>query len=188
MRRSFTLVAVVLLSLGCDSQAPVTESAVTTLDIFGCEERIDYDDPNETTFHVCPGVADYQLIVRKVGSGRKSIDVVTPDGEIYPLDLQDTVSRDMIELSDEATWRVQSTDGKLLPVAVVVGVAVRGSLDDPTKITARYHTIARIAGSESCITTRLADNEVNAAQVEALADKAVNQPCLPALSGAPDPY
>ena len=54
------------------------ESFLTDISEMSCQETIDHDDPNSTPHHICPGVSGYELAMRHVGSGRQSIDVITP--------------------------------------------------------------------------------------------------------------
>src|SRR5262245_17785860 len=88
------------------------ETTHTNLSAESCAKEIDKTDPNETPYLVCPGVAGYALIVRRVDAGRRSIDVVDPERRVFPLEYQEFVTRHMSTLAHQAEWRIAMKDGK----------------------------------------------------------------------------
>ncbi len=192
MRALITVVAAVgfLLAAGCSStrrdEPPAArtetaiESLVTDLGREACREEIDRTDPNETPYRVCPGVAGYALIVRRVDSGRESIEVVDPAGRVSPLDCQEFVTRHMCTLGSEAEWRVATRgDGKREPLALIVPVEARENADDPAEVTTTYLAVARLAPGETCVTDRLVVGRHSQVEVRRAADAASARPCVP---------
>lgn len=191
MRPLITAAAAVgfLLTAGCASKRndeppaarteTALESLVTDLGREACREEIDRTDPNETPYRVCPGVAGYTLIVRRVDSGRESIEVVDPARRVFPLDYQEFVTRHMCTLGSEAEWRVATRDGRQEPLALIVPVQARENADDPAEVTTTYLAVARLAPGETCVTDRLVDGTHSQAEVRRAADAAPARPCVP---------
>jgi hypothetical protein len=157
------------------------ESTHTGLDAASCRKEIDKSDPNETPYLVCPGAGGYALIVRRVESGRQSIDVVNPSQRVLPLNYHEVVTRHMSSLIGPAEWRVKTTNGRPIPVALIVRVQAREDNDNPEKVTRTYLAVAKIAPDEACVTDRVPDAERSEADVRSLADSAQDRPCAPAL-------
>lgn len=180
------ILAMALLSscvlAGCqDKQASAANSWLDgDLQDPSCRSEVDQSDPNETPVQICPGAAGYSLVVRKVGSGRKSIDVVDPRQETSRLALQEVVTRHMFGLDRQLQWRLTSRQGQLIPVALVLRVHVHESEDRPEVVTQSYVAIAKITPEEVCITARYLASELDAAGLQKAADAAVNQDCAPA--------
>lgn len=175
------LFLIALLFSACATQDPDAaaqtgagiESVYTDLGGGSCRTEIDRTDPNETPNVVCPGVAGYSLIVRRVDSGRRSVEVVDPAGEVHPLDYQEFVTRHMSSLRDKAEWRVQSG----MPVALIVGVEAREDNNDPSKVTQTYWAVAKITMEETCVTDRIPEGPQAQAEARAAADSARSRPC-----------
>ncbi|HEY5328841.1 MAG TPA: hypothetical protein VIJ79_03070 [Acidobacteriaceae bacterium] len=163
------------------------DSLYTTLKVNSCTQEIDKDDPNETPYQVCPGVAGYILQVRLVDSGRLSVIVVNPAKRRFPLDYQDVVTRSMDNLGDKAEWRIRRENGKAVPIALIVRVMAREKPGHPEKITNIYWAVAKITPGGACVTDRIREGSKSAAEVRALADSAIGRPCatrLPRLADA----
>jgi hypothetical protein len=147
-----------------------------------CQRKPDPTDPNNTPYLACPGIAGYTLRVRKVESGRTSLDVVDSTGTARPLNLQDTVTRHMANLTGQAEWRVATTaTGAPSPIALIVRVQAREDDEDPEKVTQTYLTVAKITPDSACVTDRLPEGAQSADQLRAAADTARQRPCVSAL-------
>jgi hypothetical protein len=161
-----------------ETQAAI-HSARTGLSAEACTSEIDVTDPNETPFLLCPGVGDYALIVRRVEAGRRSIDVVDPTKQVLPLRYEEFVTRQMSTLGGEAEWRVLTTDGKPVPLALIVRVEAREDIDDPEKVTGSYLAVAKITPAETCVTDAIPDGTMSRDEVLRAADSAPQRPCAP---------
>lgn len=180
--------ASLLLLSGCTApdgepatrSAPAIESVRTSLATGSCREQPDPNDPNDTPYLVCPGVPGYALIVRRVDAGRASIDVVDSARRVFPLDYHEFVTRHMSTLADTAEWRVETTDGKRRPIALIVRVQAREDDDDPAKVTHTYLAVAKVTPTEVCVVGRIPEAARPEAEVRRAADSARARPCAPA--------
>lgn len=166
-------------------QEPV-ESIYTDLDAGSCKKEIDKNDPNETPYLVCPGVGGYALIVRRVESGRQSIDIVDPSRRVFPLDYHEFVTRHMSSLRGRAEWRVATKDGKKIPIGLIVRVQAREDARNPAKVTRTYIAVAKVTPNEACVTHRIPAGTRSAAKVRRTADLAQKQKCAPPQPGIAD--
>lgn len=157
------------------------QSVYTDLGAASCKQEPDLSDPNETPYLRCPGVAGYSLIMRRVDSGRRSIDVVDAAQQAFPLDYQEFVTRHMFTLGDKAEWRVAVKDGSQVPVALIVRVRAQEDGDEPEKVTRSYFAVAKIEPGGACVTDRIPEDEQPEAEVRKTADSARERPCAPAL-------
>jgi len=157
------------------------ESVFTRIDAASCTETIDESDPNDTPIRLCQGVGSLSLLVRRVGSGRRSVDVRVPAAGDFPLDLTEIISRHMLELDPQVEWRVSRRDGELLPIALVLRVGIHADEDEPETVTETYAAIARISPEAICLTDRLPESAVNDSSIRAAADTARDRDCLPPL-------
>jgi hypothetical protein len=155
------------------------ESLYTNLSAGSCAKEIDKNDPNETPYLSCPGVAGYTLIVRRVDAGRQSVDVVDSAKRVFPLNYQEFVTRHMSTLDGLVEWRVATKDGKPVPIALIVRVQAREDNDQPEKVTHSYVAVAKIAPNETCVTDRIAGGTQSEAEVRSRADTAQERPCAP---------
>ena len=155
------------------------QSLSTPLDSGSCEQKVDKSDPDETPYLQCPGVAGYSLIVRKVESGRKSVDVVDTSQQVHPLDFQETITRAMSNLDGKAEWRVASRDGKQVPIALIVHVQARENLDDPETVTTTYLAVAKLLPNQVCVTDRIPEGTKTPEQILKIADSASDRACAP---------
>jgi hypothetical protein len=189
MRLSFAGVAALspLLLSGCspsdgDSTAGSTsaiESIRTDLSAGSCGRQVDKTDPNETPYLVCPGVAGYSLIVRRVDAGRQSLDVVDSAQRTTPLNYQEFITRSMSALDDKAEWRVAMRDGKQVAIAMIARVRAREDNDNPERVTGSYIAVAKITPNETCVTDRIPEGSMSEAEVIGTADSAQERPCAP---------
>jgi len=188
MRLSLAGIAVgPLLLFGCSAthedsagtSSVAVESIHTDLDGGSCRREIDKEDPNDTPYLVCPGVASYALIVRDVDSGRKSIDVIDPSGQVLPLDYDEVVTRHMSNLEGKAEWRVVTRAGKPVPIALIVRVQAREDDDNPEKITQSYLAVAKLTSNQTCVTDRIPEARQSETEVRRAADSAQARQCAP---------
>jgi hypothetical protein len=158
-----------------------TKSQYTSLNADSCTKTFDQDDPDETPYLVCPGVAGYLLQVRQVESGRLSINVVNPAKRLFPLDYQYVVTRSMSSLDDKAEWLIRSENGKPVPIALIVRVMARENRGNPEKITSTYLAVAKITPDKVCVTDSIRQGSKPATEVRVLADSATGRPCASRL-------
>lgn len=187
----FSIVGLAALALavmpGCSppgadrTDRPKTEilSIRTDLDPAVCRKEIDRSDPNETPYLVCPGVAGYTLIVRRVDAGRESIDVVDSNHRVLPLNYHEFVTRRMATLDGRAEWRVATRDGKQTPIALIVRLQAREDNGDPEKVTRSYYAVAKITPGAACVTDSIAADVRSEADVRSAADSAEERACAP---------
>ncbi len=154
------------------------ESMLTDIGPDSCTEQIDEDDPNDTTYQLCPGVSGYSLMLRHVGSGRQSIDVRTPDGVDFPLDYDVYVTRYMLHLDTRAEWRLIEKSGAKIPVALIVRVYAHENEDEPQDVTETYIAVAKIAPGEICVIGRIAEAPQYESKVQDAVNAALTSQCL----------
>lgn len=155
------------------------ESIHTDLGGGSCRKEIDKNDPNETPYLACPGVGGYALIVRRVDSGRQSIDVVDSAQRVLPLNYHEFVTRHMATLDESAEWRVATKDGQQVPIALIVRVQAHEDNDTPEKVTHSYLAVAKITPNEVCVTDRIPEGAQSEPEVRSAADSAQARQCAP---------
>ncbi|MCZ2152522.1 MAG: hypothetical protein LC114_01265, partial [Bryobacterales bacterium] len=141
---------------------------------------------DEIPYLLCKGAGGYSLIVRRVESGLKSVDVVDEAGSIHPLAFQDTVTRAMSNLKGAAEWRVDERNGKQTPIALLIHVEAREDQDEPEKVTQTYIAVAKITPNGACVTDRIVDGTRTPEQLQEIADSAPDRACTPTLPPPPD--
>ncbi len=176
-----------LLLSGCstkDGDATVRSEAMpqsvyTGLGGGSCKKEVDKNDPNDTTYLACPGVAGYSLILRRVDAGRQSIDILDAAQRVFPLRYQEFVTRYMSVLDGKAEWRVASRDGIQVPIALIVRVRAHEDNGNPEKVSRSYIAVAKITPNEACVTDRIAEGTKLEAEVRLAADSARKRQCVP---------
>lgn len=153
------------------------QSIFTDIRIDLCEKFIDENDPNSIPHQICPGISGYKLMVRHVGAGRQSIDVITPSNEAFPLNLQDFFGRNMYHLGRKVEWRALNKDGMRNPFALIVEVQVHGDMEAPQRVTQSFFALSKITPNEICVTHRVPANDLSHAQLWELADRSVRMDC-----------
>lgn len=164
-----------------ESAAVAMETMYSSIDAGSCTEEVDYDDPNETTYQLCPGVLGYSLIVRRVGSGRRSVDVRTPRHGDFPLDYQEYVTRHMSQLESPAEWRVIAGNEEKSPVALIIGVQAHEDEDEPQAVTSTYLAVAKITPEEICVTHTVGKGPQNEPALRFAAEAAPDSECMSPL-------
>jgi hypothetical protein len=157
----------------------VIQTIHTGLGAESCRREIDTTDPNETPYLVCPGVSGYSLIVRRVDSGRRSIDLVNPANDTLPLKCHEFITRHMFSLDPDARWRVATENGSPVPLALLVRVQARENNNEPDQVTQTYWAVAKLTANEACVTDRIPDGQMSETDIQHAADSARGRPCLP---------
>ncbi|MEM6955488.1 MAG: hypothetical protein AAF645_07350 [Myxococcota bacterium] len=134
---------------------------------------MDEDDPNETPYLLCPAEQEFKLALRSTGSGRSSLDVLTPSGRRHRLHFDEAVTRHMMHLDREVTWFLDGAPDRPRS-AFIVRVHEHGNVDDPSQTIRTWHVLVRASESESCIVAKAEPEE---AILEAL-DRIEGAPCL----------
>lgn len=180
-----TCVAYLTLS-GCLSETSIQKdhSASEIISIFtnltdkACEKIIDHDDPNSVPYNKCPGVSGYSLLIRRVGSGRKSIDVETPTLKQIPLDYQNLITTHMSHLDNKAEWRVKVKNEKKIPIALIIRVFSHENQEEPERVTHSYLAVSKFIENEICVTNKILENSLSQEQVYMKADLSQQAKCL----------
>ncbi len=176
-----------LLLVACTAPSPSAggagdariESVHTPLSPSSCEKKIDESDPDSTPYLLCPGAGGFTLKVRSVGSGRKSADVVDAAQQAHPLNLQEVITRSMLNLTGDAEWRVASRDGKQVPLALILQVQARENSEDPETVTNTYTAIVKLSPDSVCVTDRIPAGSKTPEQILTIADAAETRACAP---------
>ncbi|MBK8011365.1 MAG: hypothetical protein IPK13_08445 [Deltaproteobacteria bacterium] len=164
------------------------ETLRTTIRDGSCETFTEPDDPNDTPVLRCPGLFGYSLIVRRVGSGRRSIDVVAPSGKTFPLSFDEIVTRGMFQLHREIEWRVRrgpsETDAPT-PVGMIARVSSFDNPKEPGHATRTYWVVVKLGLADACVTHRVLEQaSTRMADVYRLADTSSSARCLGPLPRA----
>ncbi|MCG7872264.1 MAG: hypothetical protein N0C81_00825 [Candidatus Thiodiazotropha lotti] len=168
--------AVILSGCFATYQNSGFKSVFTSLS--NCQAFTDRTDPNSTPYKVCPGVAGYQLIVRKVGAGRKSIEIRPDSQQPFPLSYQAVVTKEMFHLGEQAEWRVAELSSGIKPVALIAEVHAHENLDEPDQVTTTFFAVAKISATEICVTDVIEQQKLSRVQLQQLADKAQQRVCI----------
>jgi hypothetical protein len=124
----------------------------------------------------CPGVGGYRLEVADSDS-RQSVTVVAPSGKKSDLNYWNVITHGFSSIGDKAEWRVQKTNGKVVPVALIIRVNASENPEAPEKTTS-YLAVAKVTPHEACVTDRIAPSATANEQARRAADTAAQKPCL----------
>jgi hypothetical protein len=131
----------------------------------------------------CPGVGGFRLRVLLVDD-RASVTVVTPDGQQYPLEYWNVVTRAFSDLGLTAEWRVPRARGKAAPIAVIVRINAHEPGRNDAAASSRRRAllaVAKITPEVICV-VRAIDAAASANEdARRAADGAAVQPCLQPL-------
>lgn len=177
-----TAISLAATLTGCFATNQETGIESVFTNIKHCKTHTDPTDPNSTAYKLCPGVAGYQLIVRKMGAGRKSIEVITDAEVSYPLDYQDLVTKGMFHIGDRAEWRIAKDSAQARPLALIVEIHAHDDLDQPERVTTTYLALAKLSAAEICVTDVIVQGTLPAQQIDELALDAQHKPCLSGLA------
>ena len=172
MKVLVTSIALYLLSWTTLSQAEMLTSVYTDLSDKACK-TLESDSSGSGWYKgQCKGISGYKLILTE-GDIRQSIDVVTPKGKSFPLDLIANVSPHFSTVGHKAEWRVSANKQ---PIALILRYNANEDDANPSKVTS-YLVVSKLTEKMACITaivTPQANANVIARQ---LADQASNKPC-----------
>ncbi len=131
----------------------------------------------------CPGVGGFHLRVLR-DDERSSVTVVTPDGQQYPLEFWNVVTRAFSDLGPRVEWRVARARGKAMPIALIVRVNAREP--DPSDVAAIARprstlAVAKITPEVICVVQTIATAPSANEDARHAADAAAAQPCLQPL-------
>ena len=154
------------------------ESIYTRLVGSSCSASIDDEISGAMTLH-CPGVSGFQLHVLS-DDERYSIDIVTPEGKILPLNYWDVLTHGFSSIGPKAEWRVARRSGKPVPIGLIVKLHTvdQSVLDRPRRVS--YLAVAQIRGNEACVVAKLDAAQKTAAST---ARKIAGGNTLPCLDG-----
>lgn len=113
-RLPFAILLAALLSV------PLTSGAATSAysDLYGSHCKT-IERGHGTRTRRCEGVAGYRLLVHEV-EATTSLDIVSPRGEVWPLDYWEVVTPGLARVGRKAEWRMERRGGALVPVALLV--------------------------------------------------------------------
>lgn len=128
-----------------------------------------------STRRLCQGVGAYKLAILSVNN-RVSIDVIYPNGKVYPLNFQELMSGFM-SLGEQAEWRILSGK-RLIPKALIVEVKVYEDSENPEKFMS-YLFISKIIRDGACVTDMIPSGPQQNIRAGLAADSAVEKPWIP---------
>ncbi|MES2900373.1 MAG: hypothetical protein V4723_11645 [Pseudomonadota bacterium] len=97
----------------------------------------------------CPTVAGFRLQVVQQ-HGRSSVNIIAPDRRIFPLNYWDVVS-----VGGRAEWRVVSTDGKTVPIGLIVPVKSVNAADNKRGALQPVLAVAKIGKHTACLVKKI---------------------------------
>lgn len=109
----------------------------------------------------CPGVGKYRLHIHD-DDERSSIDIVTPDAQVFALNYWEVVTHGFSSLGKKAEWRVANVGGKTVPVALIVRLNVMDQSDPERPKRRQVLVVAHIGKDTACVV-----NVVDAASADA---------------------
>lgn len=121
-------------------------------DLYGKTCRTVESDPGSgATTRRCAGVGGYSLLVHEARA-QSSIDIVTPQGAVYPLEYWEVVTPGLSRVGRKAEWRVEGRGGKLVPTALLVRLDIGNEqLQGPRQAQGAIIAGARIARDGACV-------------------------------------
>ena len=125
----------------------------------------------------CSGVGKYSLLVLD-DDNRMSLNLLSPDGKEYPLDLWTIVTKSFSTLGEKAEWRVVRKNGKVTPVALIVRVNanIQENPDKPQKTS--YLVVTKITAEKVCVIDKVDSSAEANTKVRQLADDSAYKNCL----------
>ncbi|HEX8611756.1 MAG TPA: hypothetical protein VF800_10770 [Telluria sp.] len=176
MRSMGLILAVAIGASGGASARTNVESVYTDLEGKSCKKSIDDKTTGAYTL-TCPGVGKFMLHVLD-DDGRSSVNVVTPDKQVFALKYWDVVTHGFSSLGKKAEWRVTRVDGKIIPAALIVRVNAMDQSDPEHPKRVPVLVVAQIRKVEACVVKTIGAGSAAAnAEARAIAD-GPEQPCL----------
>lgn len=109
------------------------------------------------------------------GDARMSVDVIAPDGARHPLDLWIIASGAFSSLGPRAEWRF--AESGRAPTALILRFEAYEFPEQPER-TRSYLLVAKLSGSDACLTAKIAPGPGQNVQAREAADRAASAPCL----------
>lgn len=174
-RCEYALFAGIAITLPNIAFASSTSSVYTSLLEKDCEV-IKHDHDNESfTQERCAGVANYTLHLLS-GDLRETLDVITPQGETFSLDLISSVSGGFSALGNKAEWRVKKIGKQLKPTALIVRFNANDDPENSEKVTS-YLVVSKITDHTICVTDVVKPMKNANEHARELADQSMNKRC-----------
>ena len=147
MQRLVKILAFGLVSGISISQAATLTSVYTDLTDKACK-TLESDSSGSGWYKgQCQGINGYKLILTEADI-RQSIDVITPKGKSFPLDLINNVSLHFSTVGKKAEWRIAANKQ---PVALILRYNANEDATDPAKVTS-YLVVSKVTDKLVCIT------------------------------------
>ena len=172
MQRLVKILAFGLVSGVSISQAATLTSIYTDLTDKACK-TLESDSSGSGWYKgQCQGINGYKLILTEADI-RQSIDVITPKGKSFPLDLINNVSLHFSTVGKKAEWRIAANKQ---PVALILRYNANEDAADPAKVTS-YLVVSKVTDKLVCITD-IVKPQPNANEIaRQLADQAPTKVC-----------
>lgn len=172
MQRLVKILAFGLVSGISISQAATLTSVYTDLTDKACK-TLESDSSGSGWYKgQCQGINGYKLILTEADI-RQSIDVITPKGKSFPLDLINNVSLHFSTVGKKAEWRIAANKQ---PVALILRYNANEDAADPAKVTS-YLVVTKVTDKLVCITD-IVKPQPNANEIaRQLADQAPAKAC-----------
>jgi hypothetical protein len=172
MQRLVKILAFGLVSGISISQAATLTSIYTDLTDKACK-TLESDSSGSGWYKgQCQGINGYKLILTEADI-RQSIDVITPKGKSFPLDLINNVSLHFSTVGKKAEWRIAANKQ---PVALILRYNANEDAADPAKVTS-YLVVSKVTDKLVCITD-IVKPQPNANEIaRQLADQAPAKAC-----------
>lgn len=172
MQRLVKILAFGLVSGISISQAATLTSVYTDLTDKACK-TLESDSSGSGWYKgQCQGINGYKLILTEADI-RQSIDVITPKGKSFPLDLINNVSLHFSTVGKKAEWRIAANKQ---PVALILRYNANEDAADPAKVTS-YLVVSKVTDKLVCITD-IVKPQPNANEIaRQLADQAPAKVC-----------
>ena len=173
MQRLVKILAFCLVSGVSISQAATLTSVYTDLTDKACK-TLESDSSGSGWYKgQCQGISGYKLILTEADI-RQSIDVITPKGKSFPLDLINNVSLNFSTVGKKAEWRIAANKQ---PVALILRYNANEDAADPAKVTS-YLVVSKLTDKLVCITD-IVKPQPNANEIaRQLAAQAPTKACL----------
>ena len=141
----------------------------------------DSDEEQEWSVQECKGAGGYRLQVVE-GDLQQTINVISPDGKKFELNLWSVVSNRPSTVGDRAEWRLEGKPGSMSPVALIVRYNVNADLENVDKIVS-YLTVSKISPAGACVTSIVPPMKSANIEARKRAAKALTSKCLPVKTG-----
>lgn len=164
-----------LLSLPIAAFANKTDSVYTSLKEQDCSVLERDPDGGDFVTERCQGVSGYGLHLLS-GDLRQTLDVITPTGAMFQLDLISKVSGGFSTLGETAEWRVTKVGKTTTPTALIVRFNASEDPENTEKLTS-YLVVSKITADSICVTDIVKPMKNANERARQLADQAASKTC-----------